>query len=117
MTSPINSQHIKINDVYYVDPGPDRIMNPVAINPEIEGDKIWWFDTSRGKSLTVSHIKMEPEPTGETTPEKIIILTKDGFQVNLTKLDLNIYNAKVKSRVIGSPEFHSDKEVHDFYLR
>lgn len=116
MVSPSSHQSRKFEEVYYVEPGPGAVMNPIAIRPEIQDDLIMWYDTSRGKSLMVSQIRIEPENVGDSTPEKIVIKTKDGFQVILKKLDLDTYNTCVKNRTIGQKSFQSSQEIHDYYL-
>ena len=110
----MNSIH-HYDQVYFVEAPKNMPMNPVAIRPEIFESKVHWLDTSRGVILELGQID-NMDTLDETPPEVIEITTQKGYHIRLKKLTLDIYNKSVKSRVMGSPSFKSDKDVQNFYL-
>lgn len=97
------------NHAYYVEAPKDYPTNPVAIRPKVQGDIILWEDTSRGKTLRVQEIK--------ESPNRIDITTKDGLTYSLILLTKDLYDKKVKDRVMLPPSFKTDQEVQEFYLK
>jgi hypothetical protein len=103
-----------INQVYFVE-CPERIMNPIAIRPHIRPNSIWWEDTSRGTSIQIEKIDIEPKDPNRP-PTKIEIQTKDGQHITLTALTLNIFNSKVRDHVAGKPSFDNDEKLIKYYM-
>lgn len=89
----------------------ERRLNPIAIRPQVAGDRIQWKDTARGTNVQFSKIDVTPD-------EKTIEITlHDGKGVIiLNLLTLSAFNAKAKERVAGNPDFKSDKDLTDYYM-
>lgn len=104
----------EMNQVYYVDSSNFPLaLNPMAIRPKIHDGFIEWEDTSRGTLVEFRSIKKEPTPQGN----KFIIEAKRGGVVKLVPVTLELFNKYVKEMVAGSPVFHTDKELIDYYLQ
>lgn len=113
--NPVNS--MKYEDVYYVEAENKKHLNPIAIRPKIFEDHIEWDDTSRGGFAKYKEIKMEPSSGGsKENPNKIIVKTNEGDRIIFCRLNLDIYNDKVKEWVYDQPEFKSEKDLKEFYL-
>jgi len=106
--------------VYYVDAPEKMHMNPVAIRPKIRENRIEWEDTSRGTTFRTKKIEILNPKTAEagekSVPNEIEILTGKDETITLQLLSLKIFNEKVRDRVAGKPEFHSDQELREYYL-
>lgn len=105
----------RYEQAYYVEGPPNMPLNPIAIRPTITESIVEWADTSKGRTLNLGEVK-NLKSFGETPPEVIDITTQEGQHIKLVKLTLEIYNKKVKKRVIGSPSFNSDEALQKFYL-
>jgi hypothetical protein len=90
---------------------PNLHLDPLAIRPTFESNKVMWEDTGPG---TVVNMKNAVMPGN--SPEKIEFETDKGQHITLTKLTVDLFNNKIRDRAAGHPEFHSDKELQDYYL-
>jgi hypothetical protein len=112
----VNGPLFQYNSVYYVESSGDKILNPVAIRPEIFKDRIQWLDTNRGTIIKLGKIDNLDLINGQSSPELIEITSAREDHYRLIKLTLDIYNNQVTSRVANPPSFGSDEEVQNFYL-
>ncbi len=103
------------DQVYYVESLEGNPVNPVAIRPEIFDSHVQWLDTSKGKVVELSKID-NMDQLGKAPPDVIKITAKNGEHFTLVKLTLDVYNEKVKNRVMLPPSFASDEAVQNFYL-
>lgn len=119
-------QPVQIEEVYFAESlTRGYSVNPLAIKPTLYRDSISWGDTARGTSKKIAKIAFVPEsstPSGTEAspskiPEAIHIQTPEGELLSLTRLTLEVYNENVRERVAGRPEFQSDKEVHDHFIK
>jgi hypothetical protein len=104
---------MNINQVYYVET--TGHANPVAIKPEIKASKIIWMDTSKGKVVSLGKID-NIEILKKGILDVIEVTSERGEHYTLRKLTLQLYNEKVKPRVMLPPSFESDEAVQKFYL-
>ena len=115
--TPINS---KYEDVYfvYVDPKSKIKLNSIAIRPEIHPKEgfIEWEDTSRGGYASIKSIKIKKPKGSSSSPQKILIKTKEGDKIFFVQLNLKIYNERVREEVYNQPKYDSDAEVKNYYL-
>lgn len=102
--------------VYFVESTQREHTNKIAIRPKIYPNKVVWENTSRGKSLDIKRVKA-PENLTDEAPAEIALVDKQNKVVRLRELTLEIYNEHVKAYVAGSPEFTSNEELQEFYLK
>lgn len=115
MTSPISGK-TQIQDVYYVDLG-KRGQFILAIAPEIFQDRIEWADGSSGKSGR--NIQSPPKyeyKEGQENPETIILELEGGKIMELHKLAVDVFNAKIQRWTQGKPKFNTDKELKEHFM-
>jgi len=100
---------ITIQGVYYVDT-PSKVGH-VAIRPTFQEKIARWEDTSGNRTVRLS----QPMKELPALPSRIELV----FEKQITTLEyltLELYNEKLKSKVVGSPTFSSTEEVQRYYL-
>lgn len=111
---------ILFNEVYFVESKPPKSAAMIAIRPEIQAEYMEWEDTNRGHYVNIDKIKVEPDmpdnDDGTFTPDKILVVSREGEKFIFSKLTLDLYNQKVREWVWGQPKFESEKELKDYYL-
>jgi len=92
--------------VYYVySPDDDTVL--VAIDVVITGNLISWFDTVRERRMTIEKIYSD-------SPDEFIFKRseKEGGQIySLIPLTLDIYNKKVKNRLLSPKDFENEEDM------
>src|SRR5262245_47040829 len=94
----------KFERAYFVETATTNPVNPVAIRPESFENRVQWMDTSKGKVVLLGKVenidKFEKKP-----PDLIELTSKEGERYRLHNLTLDLYNKRVKDRVMLPPSF------------
>ena len=80
----------------------------LARNVRTEDARVQWFDTTKDRSVRSTAIRVEGE--------EIIVETERGTY-RFAPLTVERYEAHVRSRVAGRPEFFEDEDVQRYYQR
>lgn len=106
--------------VYYVETA-DKKRGEIAIRPSFQGKNVTWDDTSNGRVVHLDaespHWTQLNKQSQNSLVEKISVVFKDHTSATLQYLTLDLYNEKLKSRVVGSPDFSSTEELQNYYLQ
>lgn len=114
--NPLNNQMYE--DVYFVNAPKESRLGAVAIRPQIINGKavVWEKPTARGDKVEKPLINVKIEDDGTSTPGVITLTLRDGTEVTLEKLDVEIYNKEIKEWVMDKPEFSTNEKLKEFYL-
>lgn len=92
--------------IYYVECAEDSTVL-VAIDVELEGEQIRWFDTVKERAMRVREVL-------DSNPRHFVFVRNDGKQsgtYTLTPMDIETYNTKVRARLINGKEFSLKEEM------
>ena len=109
-TAPLNEREISMEKlpgrVYYVECPVDPSVL-LAIDTQIKGDYVRWFDTVKERMMKIAQV-LENEPTKfafqrEDSPEQGLY--------SFTPLNLEIYNRAVKPHLANGQDFADDESM------
>lgn len=115
------NNNVVINSVYYVTCNdPNEVVNPIAIRPYIENDKLIWEDTSRGSYCKINEIGVKKLSEAYITPpESFEMKATNGKTYFFKQLTLEIFDDLKKAhRIAGEnmlPDFKSDEDLQNYY--
>lgn len=80
----------------------------LAIEPAFQEGHMCWFDTLRPRML-------EGQPLSHSQ-HAAHFLSTEGAEYRFEMLTLEAYNTQVKPKVESGPTFHTEAELHRFYI-